>query len=126
VLLLPPAPIGSHLAQIRSRLAGQMADSHSTLSDPPAHLTKLEDFALTIGMPKGSSSESKVLLALGGRQPHDTKPPSMKWADGENTCDCAFCDCASCRSNQHGGASKCILRTTADLDHLSRGKKDVR
>ena len=70
-----------------------MADSHSTLSDPPEHLSKLEDFALTIGMPKGSSSESKVLLALGGQQPHGAKPPSMKWTEGEKTCDCTFCDC---------------------------------
>jgi hypothetical protein len=73
VLLLPAAPSGSHLAQIRSRLAGQMADNHAMLADPPRHLVKLEDFALTIGMPQGSSEESKILLALhgeGGHKPH--------------------------------------------------------
>ena len=74
VLLLPPAPTGSHLAQIRSRLAGQMADAHSTLSDPPRHLSKLEDYALTIGMPEGSSSESKVLRSSQSRRRIRTYP----------------------------------------------------
>ena len=85
VLLLPPAPTGSHLAQIRSRLAGQMADAHHTLSDPPRHLTKLENYALTIGMPEGSSSESKALFALNGHTPPGKPPPAgMKWAAGED------------------------------------------
>jgi len=113
VLLLPPAPTGSHLAQIRSRLAGQMADAHSTLSDPPRHLVNLEDYARTIGMPEGSSSESKVLLALNGHKP---PPTGMEWTKGEDTCDCTFCDCSSCTSAKHGGPSACILRTTASLD----------
>ena len=52
----------------------------------------------------------------------------MAWADKKadekpSACDCTFCDCESCQSTQHGGPSKCILRVTSTLDHLSRGKK---
>ena len=85
---MPSTPPSLHIAQLRSRLAGQIADRVPLLFDDftggTAVIENLEAFAVSIGMSNGKSTSDDVLSYVGDDKPGNGKPP--------NNNKCNFCD----------------------------------